>query len=167
MAEAEDKDKRRSSLPGAPDFGWSLLAWVGLIFLVVGLTDIAFAWYPPRFGSPQWEFATISRTYDFLPLPTMGLALTLGGAIAAGKRWMIVAVSVVLLFLALGLLAADFLYATNIPIALKAVTVPVARTGIKRAIAKNVVQGIIYPLAFAWLGTQGLRRARLKGLGSR
>jgi hypothetical protein len=126
---AEGEDKAPSQLPGAPDLGWMLIGWVGLVFLVVGLTDIFLAWYPPSFGSPQWEFATISRTYDFLPLPTMGLALTLGGAIAAGRRWLVIAASVILIVLGLGILAADFLYATNIPIALSAVGQPVRAPG--------------------------------------
>jgi hypothetical protein len=150
----------RPPLVPAPDVGWSLIGTVGLVFLVVAGTDLTLLWYPAQLGAPQWEFGVISRTYDGLPLLTMGLVLSLGGAVATGRRWLIVTLAAMLLLLAVALLGALFIYATDVPIALNAVREARPRSGLKRAIAKSVVQGILYPAAFIWLGVRALRWAR-------
>lgn len=67
-------------------------------------------------------------------------------------------ISVLLVLLAILILIADVLYLTNVPIAMKAVTQPVPRLGLKRAIGKAALQGTVYPLAFVWLGVRALRR---------
>lgn len=149
----------RASLPLAPEVGWSLLALVGTVFLVVGLTDLGLAWIPARIGNADWEFGTVSRTYENLPLTTLGLALLLGAAAARGSRWLLVIVSIVCLLVAAGLLFAGVLYASNIPLALRTVTDPVPRSGLKRALVKGAVQGTLYPLVFFIIGVRGLRHA--------
>ena len=69
----------RAGQPVLPptDLGWRLLGWVGLVFLVIGLLDLGLGWYPPRFGSAEWEFGTITRTLDSLPISVLGLAMVM------------------------------------------------------------------------------------------
>ena len=41
---------------------WPVLDWLGLAFLLMGLVDLALAWFPLGLGNPEWEFGTISAT---------------------------------------------------------------------------------------------------------
>ena len=139
-----------------------MLGWVGAVFFVVGFTDIVLAFVPPAFGVAGWEFATVQRTYDFMPLTTLGLALLLGSAVAMGHRKLLFAVSGLLLLLGVLLVIAGVLYVLSVPFALQQVRQPIARTGLKRALVKAAVQGTLYPIVYLALGAKGLRRA-LKG----
>ena len=151
----------RRRLPPAPDYGWYLLGWLGLVFVVIGCTDLAMAWYPVLIGNPQWEFGTVSRTYDNLPLTSLGLGLLLGAGVARGVKWWTRIVAVLFLLLALLVIGGLVLYATNIPLALRSVADPLALSGLKRAIAKALVQGVMYGLVFSVLGISALRHSRV------
>lgn len=150
-------DGRTRKAPPTPDVGWSLLSWVGLVFLVIGLLDLSLGWYPARFGNPEWEFGTIARTFDSLPITVLGLALTLAGSAARGIGWAIRATALVAVLLAVALLAALVVYALDVPLALRVVTDPLARMGLKRAVAKALVQGTLYPTVLAAVGITGIR----------
>ena len=151
----------RRRLPPAPDYGWYLLGWLGLVFVVIGCTDLAMAWYPVLIGNPQWEFGTVSRTYDNLPLTTLGLGLLLGSGVARGVKWWTRIVAVLFGLLALLVIGGLVLYATNIPLALRSVADPLALSGLKRAIVKALVQGVMYGLVFSILGISALRHSRV------
>ena len=133
---------------------------MGLVFTLVGLLDLALAWYPVQFGNPQWEFGTVSRTYDTLPITALGLALLLGSGVARGARWWVRTVGVVLLALGLVVAAGLVLYALNIPLALTSVAGDaLASLGIKRAIVKALGQGVLYAGVFVVLGISALRHS--------
>ena len=149
----------RRSLSAAPEYGWFLLGWMGLVFTLVGGLDLALGWYPLQLGNPQWEFGTVSRTYDMLPITALGLVLLLGSGVARGARWWIRSVGVALLVLGLAVAAGMVLYALNIPLALKSVVDPLAMLGIKRAIVKALGQGVLYTLVFVVLGISALRHS--------
>jgi hypothetical protein len=151
----------RRRLPPAPDYGWYLLGWLGLVFVIIGCTDLAMAWYPVLIGNPQWEFGTVSRTYDNLPLTSLGLGLLLGAGVARGVKWWTRIAAVLFLVLALLVIGGLVLYATNIPLALRSVSDPLALSGLKRAIVKALVQGIMYGLVFSVLGISALRHSRV------
>ncbi len=119
-------------LEQSPDFGWYLLGWVGLVFALVGGFDLLLTWYPLNFGNPNWEFGTVSATLDGLPVTTLGLALLLGAAVARGKRWLVRTMSVVFVALALVIVLAAMLYATDVPIALQSMTDPLIALGLKK-----------------------------------
>ena len=72
----------RRRLPPAPDYGWYLMGWLGLVFVIVGGSTLVMSWYPPLIGNPQWEFGTVSSTYDNLPITALGLGLLLGAGVA-------------------------------------------------------------------------------------
>lgn len=152
----------KTSLAPAPDKGWRLLGTLGVVFAVVAAADLALAWYPAAFGNPEWEFGTVTSVMGGLPLVAMGLALWFGAAVARGKRGSLRLVSVVLLLLSLVLLAALALYLRRVPGALAGVTDPVIRSGLREAIAKTVLQGLLFPAAFVWMGIKGWRHAALE-----
>lgn len=139
---------------------WPSLAAAGWLFVVVGLTDLALAWYPTQFGSPNWEFGTITVTLNGLPVPALGLTLILCAALAEGHRKATRAVLVVLVLLAVVLLMLGVLYATNAPIGLRTITDPVAHSGLKKAIVKSVVQLLAYPAASFYLAFRLWKRTR-------
>lgn len=157
VREEDKKGSGRRLLPPAPDYGWYLLGWVGFAFLVVGVADLALTWVPTHFGTATWEFGTVARSFDNLPVTTLGLALLLGGAVARGYALGVRVMGVVFVVAAVLVLAAGILYATNIPLALKSVADPVAITGLKKAIAKTVIQWGVYTLVYGVVGIGGLR----------
>ena len=147
----------KARLDQAPDFGWTLFGWLGLVFTAVGGVDLLLTWYPLHFGNPEWEFGTVSASLDGLPVFSMGLVMLLGTAAANGRRWLMLAMIVVLAVMAMLIVAGAILYVTNVPIALKAVTQPAIRTGLKKAIAKAAAQSVLYPTAYAWLAWKAWR----------
>lgn len=138
-----------------PDFGWYLLGWIGLVFTIVGAADLLLTWYPFNLGNPEWEFGTVTAALDGLPVPTLGLALLLGVGAARGQRWLMRTVAVAFALLALVIVMAAILYASNIPLALQSVPDPVVQTGLKKAITKSTIQSVVYPIAFLWIAYKG------------
>ncbi len=133
---------------------------MGFVFACVGQLDLALAWYPVQFGNPQWEFGTVSRTYDTLPITALGLTLLLGSGVARGARWWVRIVGTVLLGMGLVVAAGLVLYALNIPLALTSVAGDsLASLGIKRAIVKALGQGVLYSVVFVVLGISALRHS--------
>src|SRR5207245_6313338 len=71
LIEPSRKGSARSPLAPAPDFGWLLLGWIGLAFALIGGGDVLLTWVPMHFGSPEWEFGTITSSLDGMPVLTM------------------------------------------------------------------------------------------------
>ena len=129
---------------------YSLVMIVGLAFFVVGLVDLVLLWIPVRFQSAAWEFATVGRTLDGLPMPALGLTLAVFGSLrhprARPSWWRSAAV----LFTAATTLlcALAVLFATSAPAVLTE-TPPEAMEGIRRAAVRHGVQAAVYPVCFA------------------
>lgn len=153
-------EKNRSPLEPAPATGWYLLGGIGLVFLVVALADLVLAWYPLSLGDREWEFGTITTVFGGLPLLAMGLALTFGASVARGNLRLLQFWSVVLVLVGLVLVALLVLYAQGVPLALETVTDPILKVGLKKAILKTSVQGVLYPMAFLWTAVLGWKHAR-------
>src|SRR2546426_806988 len=111
LVPAPAQSSARAPLPPAPDFGWLLLGSLGLVFTVVGGTDVLLTWVPVRFGNPEWEFGTVTSSLDGLPLVTMGLVLMLAAGTARGMRWVVRTVALVMVVLAVAIALAAVLYA--------------------------------------------------------
>src|SRR5688500_14816844 len=60
--------------------------WFGLLFLVIGIGDMALVWYPLRPGNPTWEFGAIQLSFSTLPVLTIGLGACMIAALAGGNR---------------------------------------------------------------------------------
>lgn len=128
---------------------WRILGWLGLAFFIMSLIDLALGWYPTRFGSPEWEFGTISATVSGLAIPTLSLYLMLGAAFAREQKGIAKALGIVLILLALVLPALGILYLTNVPLALKSTaTNDVVHFGMKKAILKAITLFAGYELLY-------------------
>ena len=129
---------------------WYLLGWTALAFLVVGGVDFALTWYPPDFGNREWEFGTVTASLNGLPILLLGISILLAASLRTGRRWWaalaLIASLVMLLWVTLGAV----LWATNVPLALKSVPAQLA-VGIRKSLAKTVVQSLVYPLVLAFL----------------
>ncbi len=155
------REEKRGSAPltPAPEVAWRLVMAVGLAFTAVGGLDLLLTWYPWHMGNPEWEFGTVSASLDGLPVPTLGLGLVLAAAVALGSRWGVRTLAIVFALLALVIVLAALLYATNVPIALKTVSEPVSRSGLKKAMAKAAGQAVVYPLILGWIAVKAWRHA--------
>jgi len=153
-------EKNRGGLEPSPATGWYLLGGIGLVFSVVALADLVLAWYPLTFGDREWEFGTLTTVFGGLPLFAMGLMLVLGAAVAKGNLRLLQFWSVVLGLVGLVLLVLLLLYIRTVPVALETVTDPVLKVGLKKAILKTVLQGVLYPAGFLWVAIAGWKHAR-------
>ena len=125
----------------------------------MSLIDLALGWYPMRFGSPEWEFGTISASIAGLAIPTLSLYLFFGSAIAREQAAVIRGVAIVLIVFALVLAALAVIYFTSVPLALRAVSNnPIAHLGMQKAIVKSVMLFAGYEVLYIAGAFKGLRR---------
>lgn len=143
--------ERHAPVETEPTLLWVVVAGTGLAIAVVGWTDIALLWYPLQFGSPEWEFGTISRQLDGMPLGTIGLCLFVAGAIGRGWRPAVRVLSIVCLLITLELLAVSGLYLLDVPLALHGFA-PASKSALIKAMFKAGVFAATYTLLYAWLG---------------
>jgi hypothetical protein len=138
---------------------WKLLGWLGLAYLIMSLIDLALGWYPVRFGTPEWEFGTVSATINGLAIPTLALYLMLGSAVARENAKIVKAISIVMVVLAIFLAILFVLYLTSVPLALRAVASnAIIAQGMKKAIAKAVTLFLGYEILYVLAASKGLRR---------
>jgi hypothetical protein len=138
---------------------WKLLGSLGAAFLFMSSIDLALGWIPLKFGTPEWEFGTLSATFAGLAIPTLALYLMLGSAIARERfhiiktlAWAMAALALVLAFLCL-------VYLTSVPLALRAVANnEIVSTGLKKSVIKSLMLFIGYEILYVLGAIQGLRR---------
>jgi hypothetical protein len=146
-------------LSSAYSDGWRVLGWLGFTFFVLSLIDITVGWYPVRFGSPEWEFGTISATMGGLSIPTLGLYLMLASAISRERAGIAKTVAIMMILMALFIGVLAIVYLTNVPIALKAVaTNDAAHLGMKKAILRWLILFVGYESVYVFGALKGLRR---------
>lgn len=134
---------------------WRILRAIGVIFFLIGLLDITFAWLPNQLGDPEWELGTTSHFFDVVPLMGLGVVFLLAAAIATGHRWQLRLMSTFCVLVAVFMLLALVLYATVLPLTFKVITDPAALVQIKKAAAKTGIQALLYPFAMLWLAGAG------------
>lgn len=127
-----------------------LLLAIGSAMAVVGWLDLALAWVPPRFGDPEWEFATVSRTFDGMALGALGLALLGTGVVLQRYRRLVAVASVLSGLFTVLLLGLVLLYGLSVPVALQAADGPI-RPLLTVAIARTSTFAVVYLGLFAWL----------------
>jgi hypothetical protein len=138
---------------------WKVLGWLGLAFFIMSLIDLALGWYPMQFGSPEWEFGTISGSISGLAIPTLALYLFFGSAIAREQAAVIRGVAIVMVVFALILGALGIIYLTSVPLALRSVSNnPIIHLGMKKAVAKSAMLFAGYEVLYIAGAFKGLRR---------
>jgi len=160
VREERTRGPKSSPLPPAPSAAWSFLGLTGTVFFLIGSLNQWLAFVPWMMGSPEWEFGTVSAYLDAMPLPALGATLFMASGIALGRRWMVRTGSILLVLMAVMILALVVLYATDIPLALKSVTDPSIRFGLKKAIIKALGQGIGYPIVFVVIAVKAWKVSR-------
>jgi len=148
---------KKSSAGDLRSDAWAALGIVGLLFLVVGVTDLVLAWVPPRFGNADWEFGTVTAMFNNLPVPAMGVGLALAGSTGAdslgGRR----VAAIVAALLATWSMVAAVLLGLTLPLALGAVTEAGPRQALVSSSVKTCVQIIAYTAFFVWAVRFALR----------
>src|SRR3981081_1057891 len=138
---------------------WRMLGWLGAAFFAMSMIDVVLGWYPVRFGSPEWEFGTISATVSALAIPTLGLYLVLSSAIARERANVAKAAGFVMAALGVFLLGLAFFYLTTLPLALRAVrTNDMASLHMKKEIVKWLILFVGYESLFVVGALKGIRR---------
>jgi hypothetical protein len=138
---------------------WKVLGWLGLGFFILSSLDIFLGWYPVRFGTPEWEFGTVSGTVSGLSIPTLGLYLLLGSALARDRVRVARTVAIAFTLLAIGLVIMVILYLTNVPLALKSVaTNDLAKLSMKKAILRCMLLFLGYEALYIAGAMKGFRR---------
>ncbi len=129
---------------------WALLVGLGATLTVVGWTDLALLWYPLAFGSPEWEFGTISAHFQGMPVGTVGLVLLAAGAV--GRRWRLGTrvLAIVFLLVTAGLLGVSMIYLLDMPVALTGVAEDLKPTLVK-VMLKTSLSATAYVALYAWL----------------
>lgn len=138
---------------------WKLLGWLGAAYLFMSSIDLALGWIPLKFGTPEWEFGTLSATFAGLAIPTLALYLMLGSAIARERLGMIKTLAWVMAALALVLAVLCLVYLTSVPLALRAVANnDMVSGGLKKSVVKSLMLFTGYEVLYVLGAIQGLRR---------
>ncbi len=157
-AARETRDARKVRSVGSTQ-AWAVLGWAAFAFLLVGGSDFVLAWVPPMFGNQQWEFGTVTATFNGLPIVVLSIALLLAASMQVERRWWSWLVAVVALVMFLWILGGAVLWATDAPLAAR--TIPDDLTlGLKKALVKTGIQAVVYPVLFAYLFWRAQRAAR-------
>lgn len=128
-----------------------------MLLAVIGFTDVALYWYPPSFGTPEWEFGTVASAFGALPLATIGLAAVVGAVLVNQTRTAMVVTAGVLLLLATLIGIAFGMFLMNVPLALPAAEGPQG-PAIYRGIVRTTVKGLGFGSAYVVAGIVLLRR---------
>lgn len=139
---------------------WSALGVVAVVFLIIGLVDLLLAWTPPRLGDADWEFATASAMFNNLPVPVIGLGLTLLSATARNATTGVRTVALLASVLALWTLVAAVLFGLTLPLALNSVREAIPRQALMQSVAKTTVQIVAYEALLLYLAIFSWRWGR-------
>lgn len=121
------------------DRAWSVAVVAGAVFAILGWTDVLLLWYPLRIGTPEWEFATISGTFDALPLATIGTLVLVAYLVMRGRQLTQRIAGGMLVGVSLAFVAAFILFALSFVTGIAAVGADTKwilyRAGIKTAVS--------------------------------
>lgn len=159
VADQRDAERSRGAGTNDPSRAWRLAVWVGALLLLVGWTDLLLIWYPPQWGSPEWEFGTISTAANAVPLGTIGLAAVIAAGTALGRTRLVLAAGLFAWAAAMFLGALGVIYLLVVPIALRGTPVAAAAV-MKVTIVKTSFFLLLYVATYALLGLFAVRRPR-------
>lgn len=138
----------------------ALAGGIGILFVLVAGVDVLLTWLPTNFGNREWEFGTVSASFNGLLSVVFGLALVQAWLSRAEHAWPLRVMGFVQIVLALLVVGAALMYARNVSIAMNAASAGGAGVGIMKAIIKTSFQSVTYPIAllllarlsFLWAG---------------
>lgn len=142
-----------------PSDAWAALGWIGLVFLVVGGSDFALTWIPTSFGNREWEFATVTASFNGMPILVLGIGLLLVASKQMERRWWGFLAGAAALVMLFWMLVGGALWARSVPLAINSVPQEVV-VGMNKALAKTAIQTLVYPIVLVYLGWRALKAAR-------
>ncbi len=159
-----DSEPRKRDRDAVDATSASLFVASGAAFVAVGLVDLALLWTPLRFGTPAWEFATLSQTFNSLPFAGLGLVLTAVGIVRHPRTRSIWVRVTALVFAAVAgvLVVLGFLYVTVAPGIVRQ-TPSDGLDVVGTTIVKNGAEILLYPIAFAAMSFLLWRGAKKSG----
>lgn len=146
----EERVSRPSSRSDERDMAWRVVSVIGVLLGVVGWLDWGLLFVPQKFGTAQWEFGTISTSFNALPLATLSAAALATASIAAGRRRTMGALSIFAVLVTLVLIGLAGLFALDVPVLLGSAA-PELRPVLWKSIAKTSVFAVVYIVTYAWL----------------
>lgn len=111
-------------------------------------------WSPPNFASREWQFGSVTQSFNGLPILLLGVGLvTVAGEQAerVAWQWLGTGAAAGLLLVIVG---GSLLWVSNISLAMASVPDNLAQ-GVREALMKTGVQSVSYTVALGYL----LRRA--------
>ena len=158
-----DVSGQRAPFEPQPSTFWTVVTVLGAAVAVIGWTDLALLWYPLNFGSPEWEFGTISAHLDGMPLGTLGVVTLSLGVMGRGWRRTTRGLAVIFMAIAAALLGVFAVYWLDVPVALRGVAPQLLPT-IKIAIVKATVFAVTYTALYSWLAVYLWQKTRIEAL---
>jgi hypothetical protein len=136
---------------------WLTLAVFGSIVSAIGLGQLVLYIFPAMgFGSPEWEYGASAQLIGALPLATFGLLALFISAVGGASRAGLIALTVLLVLLGLGVLAVLGLFWSVVPMALKATPVAL-REPITSTIARTTLSGLGFSTLYFWAAGLAIR----------
>jgi hypothetical protein len=133
------------------------VGWFGFLIATIGFADIALYLYPPAFGVPEWEFATLTAVLSALPLSTIGMAGIVGALLVNPVRLWLTVMAVALLLLAAAVAGGYVLFLLDVPMALEAARAGPQAPAIYRSIARSTIMAVGFGSAYLVAGITLLR----------
>jgi len=138
----------------APLTAWRALGRGGVVLALIASVDILLRWYPLSLRSPEWELGTVALTFASMPLVTVGLVAGLASALARGARTTIAVMAGVFCATSVFVIGSLLLFASDVPIALGAVSGPSIPPGaaleMKKTIARAAVMGAGFAVIYVY-----------------
>lgn len=156
VASTKGRGVDRGSMSSDAARSWRMLGWIGLAFLTVGGADFVLTWLPVSFGNREWEFGTVTQSFNALPIVFFGIGIVMAAGERAGRDWWIGVATGVAAILLVWVLVGVGLWLISVPLAFATVPDNLA-LGLQKAAAKTALQALIYPAVLLYL----LRRAWL------
>lgn len=144
----------------ASDHLYNLAGGIGLLFVCMAGADNVLTWLPTNFGNREWEFGTVSASFNGLLSITFGFALIQLWMSRLSESWPLRVLGGVEMLVALAIIGAALLYARNVSVALSAASASGVGTGLTKAVIKTSVQSVAYPVAYLLLARASFKWAK-------
>jgi hypothetical protein len=153
-------DKTGSKRVASPKIAADVLGVLGAAMGLLGGCDLILVFVPASWGNPEWEFGTLVAVMDSLPIIVLGLALVVHALAVREKLSVARVVGWLAMGLAVGFLVGGvWVLARTLGPALASPTDPLIRLGVKKAIAKVVVQVVVAPIAMGLVGWMAVKKS--------
>lgn len=152
-------DKGGSRRQAAPKVASDVLGVLGIALGVLGGSDLVLIFIPASWGNSEWEFGTLVAVMDGLPITVLAFALVLFAGVARDRTGLVRVLGWVAVVLgAVFLVGGIVILARTLGPALASPTDPLLRLGVRKAVAKLIVQVAISPAAMFLVGWSALKK---------